>query len=379
MSSRKLLKWQDAGLIDAATRERIEAWEAEHSRPLALWAAIGIGALAIGLGVISVVAANWEEVPGQVRLALHLVLLAGLAGFIWLRGDRLEGEQPWGLEAAVFVFAILGMTFFGHIGQVYQTSSPLWQPLAAWLLLFAPLLLMRGQSWLAAALLFGTLAYACWDYVLQADRQFWERENVPDVWYSFVTAAPVLVAPVAAWMRERDGRTVFWKRLEQATLAYALGGASLICIAAGYEHFDEQALGPASQAIRAALGLVAATGVFLARKRPTGQASASILAAAGLAGLIAVPVADNEIAGGLLFMALWLVVAAASLKAGWRGAFQLAVAAIALRLIILSFELASDLLTSGFGLILAGMMVLAVAWGALRVSREFAPTREEEG
>jgi len=376
MSNRKLQSWQEAGLIDAATRERIEAWEAEHSRPLALWAAIGIGALAIGLGVISVVAANWEEVPGMVRLALHLVLLAGLAGFIGLRGDRLEAEHPWGLEAALFVLAVLGMTFFGHLGQVYQTSSPLWKPLAAWLLLFAPLILQRGQSWLTAALLMGTLIYACWDYVLQTDRPYWDREEGPYLWYTFITAAPVLMASFAAWMRERTGGGAFWKRLEQMALAYALGGASLICIAAGYEKFDEQVLSLGSHAIRAIIGLAAGAGVYFARREISGLASGAILAGAGLIGLILQPIAGEGLIGGLFFMLLWAWVAALALKAGWRGAFQLAVALIALRLIILSFELASDLLTSGFGLIVAGMMVLAVAWGALRISREFAPPKE---
>ncbi|MEL6738860.1 MAG: DUF2157 domain-containing protein, partial [Pseudomonadota bacterium] len=64
---------------------------------------------------------------------------------------------------------------------------------------------------------------------------------------------------------------------------------------------------------------------------------------------------------------------------GWRGVFQLAVAAIALRLIILSFELASDLLLSGFGLILSGLLILGIAWGAYRVSREFAPVSGSDG
>jgi hypothetical protein len=52
------------------------------------------------------------------------------------------------------------------------------------------------------------------------------------------------------------------------------------------------------------------------------------------------------------------------------------VGVIALRLVILSFELAADLLTSGFGLILAGVMILGVAWAAVRVSRRFAPRGE---
>ena len=142
MSERKLRAWQDAGLIDEAAVARILAFEAQHERPLGLWAAIGIGALAIGLGIVSVVAANWEEVPGAVRLSLHLALIAGLGGFIALRGARLAGEHSWWLEAALFVLAVLGMAFFGHLGQVYQTSAPLYVPLTAWLVLF-------GSGWLS--------------------------------------------------------------------------------------------------------------------------------------------------------------------------------------------------------------------------------------
>ena len=64
-------------------------------------------------------------------------------------------------------------------------------------------------------------------------------------------------------------------------------------------------------------------------------------------------------------------------NAHWRGVFQMAVGVIALRLIILSFELAGDLLMNGLGLIFAGMMILGVAWGAVRVSKRFAPRGEE--
>jgi hypothetical protein len=43
----------------------------------------------------------------------------------------------------------------------------------------------------------------------------------------------------------------------------------------------------------------------------------------------------------------------------------------------LSFELAGDLLASGLGLILAGCIILGVAWAALRVSQALAPARED--
>lgn len=373
---RKLKAWREAGLIDDQTLERIEAYEAEHARPLALWGAIGIGSLAIGLGVISVIAANWEDVPGQIRLAVHFALMAGIAGFLGLRGDALSQRQPWAMEAALFILAMLGMTFFGHLGQVYQTGSPLWQPLSAWLLLFAPLLLQRGQSWLTALLIVGTFAFACWDYAFAADRSFARDEDFPWLRLTVITALPIMFAPLGAWMRKTSPREVFWRRIEQSGLAYAVGGASLIAIAAGVEKFDEDIMAAQAQIIRMAMTFVAAGLVFAARRTKSGESCAAIMAGSGFIALIAFAISGDDLAGGVLFMILWAGIGFAALRAQWRGIFQLAVAVVAFRLIILSFELASDLLTSGFGLIIAGLMILGIAWAAVRISREFAPSAE---
>ena len=45
-SARRIAQWHDAGVIDAATRDRLLAYEEAHARPLLLWAVWGIGALA---------------------------------------------------------------------------------------------------------------------------------------------------------------------------------------------------------------------------------------------------------------------------------------------------------------------------------------------
>lgn len=63
------------GVINGEATERTRAYEVASSHPLALWAVVGLAALAIGLGLISVVTANWDALPGQVRLGMHLALL----------------------------------------------------------------------------------------------------------------------------------------------------------------------------------------------------------------------------------------------------------------------------------------------------------------
>lgn len=372
MGARKIEAWHRAGVIDAATRDRLIAYEAEHARPVALWAVFGIGALAVGLGLVSVVAANWEEIPGFVRLAVHLALIAaGLAVLGW-RERELAVRSPFAGEALLFVVAALGLTFFGHIGQVYQTASPLWQPLTAWLVLFSPLLLVMGRGWPAATALLGVLVWAVWDY---ADRGLRADGALPALWLAAVTALPVLVAPLAGWLRRTALRADFWRQLEQLALAYGVAGASLAASFASIDGFGRgEGLGtPTAMALRGAIGVAAGLALLALRPTLSGRMAGAILAGAGVVTALACWVSGAELGAAAIFMALWAGIAAAALKAGWRGVFQLAVGVIALRLIILSFELASDLLLSGFGLIIAGLLILGIGWAALAVSRRLAP------
>jgi hypothetical protein len=126
------------------------------------------------------------------------------------------------------------------------------------------------------------------------------------------------------------------------------------------------------------VGVIAGAGVAALRRGASGAMAGAIIAGAGVTAAMAVVVDDLDVLAALLFMALWAGIAAAALVAQWRGVFQMAVGVIALRLIILSFELAGDLLTNGLGLIAAGLLILGVAWAAVRVSKRFAPAAEDD-
>lgn len=381
MSARRIAHWHEAGIIDAATRDRLLAYEDAHARPLLLWAVWGIGALAIGLGFVSVVAANWEDIPGLVRLGVHLALIAGLLGLVFFREDRLAEGSPWSVEALVFITAALGLTFFGHLGQVYQTSSPLWQPLAVWLALFAPLLLLTGRSWPTALAVVGGAVWTAWEYASAMTGNGVPR-NPGTIWLAWLGAAvalPVTLALAGGWMRARSRRPDFWRRIEQLALTYAVALASLACAVASGGGFGDSSLLAGTPSLACGV-VIALAGIahFAVRPGVSGQMAAAIITEAGITIAAAEWANDRIVPAALLFFVLWAGIAAAALRAHWRGVFQLAVGVIAFRLIILSFELAADLLTSGFGLILSGLMILGVAWVAVRVSKRFAPDAEPD-
>lgn len=379
MDENKLKAWEKAGLIDPVTANRINTWEAAHRRPLALWAIMGIAALAIGLGLISIVAANWDAMPGSLRLVIHFALIAGLAAFLYFGQIQLAGERPWLHEAALFLFGILGLGFLGHLGQVYQTSSPLWPPLLAWLLLFAPLLLVQGHSWLTAAALMLAMVIAAWsaalslqdDYTRLTDGTILPRSAT-------LVSLPILAAGVAAWMRDFSNWDTFWRRLRQLALDYAIGGASLIVTISAFQRWpDNQSAGAILGAlyIVALFGLTTAAIIRFAQRSLADRANAFILVLTAMATVASYIVSGSHLMAGILFLMLWAGIAAANLHANRPGLFRFAVGVIAIRLILLSFELGENLLTSGSGLVASGLLSLGISWGALQISSYFAPGR----
>lgn len=378
MNERKLKAWIDAGVIDGDAAARIRAFEAEHARPLALWAVIGIGALAIGLGIVLVVAANWDDIPAMVRLGIHLGVLATALGFGWWQGDRLRQRNPWIEEALLFVIGALGLTFFAHLGQAYQTTSPLWQPLLTWLALLGPLLLLRGQSWLTALalMLAATVAainYGTGHYSLSDGR--WVAPEAREA--AIVTSLPVLAAGLGAFLRLFPSRANLGLRIEQLGMIYGVGMVSLFTLIASFmgRSLDEQfELGPLG--LRTVVLLVVAAMVLVAHRAVSGRAAAAVLCGAGFIVAFCAAAAGHPVFGAILFILLWTGIAAASIHGGWRATFQVAVAMVALRLIVLSFQLDDDLLGSGLGLIFSGVLILGVAWGAVKIARRFAPPRE---
>jgi hypothetical protein len=199
---------------------------------------------------------------------------------------------------------------------------------------------------------------------------------------ALATGAPVLIAGLAAW-RHGTAREDFWQRLEQAASAYAVGGASLIAVASGFERWPAA---PEGDLILTALivyvlfGGVTALLVWRGRPGRAGRSQALVYVACGATGPLAWAISGRPLAAALLFMALWTLIAAAGLRGagvgGGRGDFQAAIGLIAIRLIVLSFELAGDLLTTGAGLIVSGVLVLAVAFAALRIAKRYAPPAE---
>ena len=373
----KIDAWLDADIIDAATATKIRAFENTPKRPLMLWAIIGIGALTILLGIISLVAANWDVISAEARLTIHLIAFIAMAAFYYWRSRSVKGEDDYYFnDAQLVILGALGLSFPPHLGQAYQLDGPVWPIMLAWLVAFSPLMLLRGRGWPVAL---GWMA-ALFTFIISF---MGERSDITSDHYNWglgfhdalLIALPIAAGYAASWWNTRSSRDWFWPRIEQLALVWQLVVVSSLVLAAADFGTANDGVYYLTLPLAVILILLPLPLLKMAdRKEAIG--AVAVAAACGAALLLASFGLHGTIPAALLFIALWVAIAFASLIPGWRALFQIAVAVVALRVIILSFELSDDLFSSGLGLVLSGFIMLGVAWLAIRVGRKYAPDKE---
>lgn len=152
-----------AGLITEDTAAQIRDFYAHQAdtAPNRLLLIFGIlGALLTGLGVMLVVAHNWDELPRGVQVGLGFVppVLGYLAGIYVLL--RRAGEPAWHEAVATFIFLATGACM-ALITQIYNLPGALSDFLLGWALMGAPLIFLLRSSMASLLFIMAITWYAC--------------------------------------------------------------------------------------------------------------------------------------------------------------------------------------------------------------------------
>lgn len=125
----------------------------------------------IGLGIISIIASNWQEISAIVKLGADIMLLAATAAAL----VRAYYKKPQRLTPLSIFYALLIAASIGLVAQVFQLSSHSFSSVAMlWCLLTAPLLLLNSAMvfpffWLP---LFFTASFNLWVLPWLTDKPF---------------------------------------------------------------------------------------------------------------------------------------------------------------------------------------------------------------
>lgn len=122
-------------LKDRDVRDACESLEprALEWRAFLQGTALTLGALGIGLGVIFIVAANWQEFGRFARMGLVAALISACCALAAVRGT----QHPVS-HAALFVAALAVGALLAVLGQTYHTGSGVEKLLLIWALLILP-------------------------------------------------------------------------------------------------------------------------------------------------------------------------------------------------------------------------------------------------
>jgi uncharacterized membrane protein len=156
---KKLNSWLRAEIIDQDTAEKIRQFEIKSGRKGVFFVLSGLGGLALGAGVIALVASNWEFFPSWLKLAVDIFIMVALS-FGIISTDATA--KYWQKETLIIVYYLVFLASIGLVGQVYQLGSPIYQGMILWTLGSAPFVLMGVSRSLAVFWLVGILTtYAC--------------------------------------------------------------------------------------------------------------------------------------------------------------------------------------------------------------------------
>jgi uncharacterized membrane protein len=394
--NKKLHKWHQAGLIDQQTLLAIEEFEHTHSKPMVLWAAGGLGAFAIVIGVISVVAANWLFIPDAVKLGVALFLCTALAFAIYQVHQNSVSQSTELLESAssssswlkdVLIILYYGFTLatMALIGQTYQLDGSVAGLLLVWTVVTLPLILLAKGRFIATVWVIATAI----TYALNADELFkfskntlgFTQSNAEAVAMCFILLGPLvfIVLSRLPWLTQH--RPQFSKQISNLSwLVIIVGG-----FFAQFLWYSDDVVGEIPLIVFIVTGIATALTCWFIptlynnERENTHFVMMAVLLCVYLLASIACWHTDKlNIVGAITNLLYLCLLAWAALKISSTGLFNFITAIIAIRVLFIYFEVFGSLIQTGIGLIIGGLLTLLLAWLWFKKSGQLAGHLSQE-
>jgi uncharacterized membrane protein len=364
---KSLENWTAEGIITDAQRKSIISFEESRSGGARTrWALYGfliLGISVVGIGIISLIAANWDEIPGSVKIFIDFMILLGVA-FTVLRLDRREKDILY--DAALSFFALLVLASIGLISQVLHTGGELYMALFFWTAIIFPLSLFSKKGFLPYLWTAGFLgALASWS---ASEASWWQRIGDDDeaiialgLMLPFLCLFFSSVMERIALLRLHAGAFARWG------LAGFLGLVFFTDIYLSQEEvdFSVKVLAPAGLLI---LFFIAA--LFSETKKSLKEKATVLMMIIItilpylpliLSGDVDISRTGNEFYGALYSIMMLLFAGALFIIRDNRRLFNAMTFLAGIRFLVVYFQVFEDLASTGFGLIFSGMIIIGVS------------------
>ncbi len=167
------------GVITEETADKIKEYYKVKSGSSTNWLFIvfGIlGAILVGLGIILIIAHNWDELPRSTKTFfafLPLLIGQGICGYALIKK---QDSIAWRESGTAFLFFSVGACI-SLVSQIYNMPGNLSSFLFIWMLLCLPLIYVMRSSIASLLFLIGITYYACetsyWSHPSAESHMYW--------------------------------------------------------------------------------------------------------------------------------------------------------------------------------------------------------------
>lgn len=333
--------------------------EYEKSRPQKSWILSGflaLGIVIVCVGIISLVAANWDQISGHTKLVADFLLLScvGFATINWR-------AHTYAFDALLMLFMCLALASIGLISQVFHTGGELYEALLFWSLITAPpMLAARTQGppliWIITAL--GSCIYA-----MVENKFLYALVRHAEPTLFMTTTLVAAFASIAA--RILSGNS-------PQTRAFRSAAIIAMIIALGFiEVFGAESRIAGSEAGRIFvpylpghfMAILCVIGIANQKSYKKSQVLALTMALVAFILPFHFPALaiKASVAYASCSVLTATLIAAFCASIGAKRTFNLMLLLIAVRFVILYFQALGGLAMTGFGLVISGLVVIASA------------------
>ncbi|WP_185903117.1 DUF2157 domain-containing protein [Bacteriovorax stolpii] len=350
---KKMDLWLKEKVIDIETYSKIIDYEKSNFRLSGSHFVLGLGVVAIAVGIISVIAANWYNISKETKILLNIIFLILLASQTYFSFKK---NYKYLLEifSTLYFFSIIAT--FALFGQVYNVTNDIFITLSYWLLLGTPLIMLTKTKYVAyfySALILG--------WAIAGVRYF---SHTLTSSYSMFVLIPIVVFYFSLLFKilGKNEISESLKNLARFSLSILF-----MIVAPLLWRVDQNFPIEASKAI---VSIFVSVPIFfyLFKKFSMHWTLVALLIYFYIQIPVILSIGDQKELSAIFFILIWLSIGYLSYEDKNKKLFDISFVVISLRIIVIYFEVFGSLLNTGIGLIATGcfLMIAFYLWNAYR-------------
>ncbi|HPQ68131.1 MAG TPA: DUF2157 domain-containing protein [bacterium] len=373
---RMLSRWQEQGLLTAEQQSAIVAHERDNvAVGRGRWVLYGLlmtGGCVLGIGIISLIAANWRAIPGWIKMTTDFALLIAM-GMTLIR--LYDEKREMAFELVSLVFSLFCLASIGLVVQVFHLHLPIHRALLLTLALVLPVSL-AARRWFMPQLWVVGLLVALTLTVIEEKTLMNGLFGLRVSYYTKLLAVPLILLALS-------NVTSSIEKLHRFAWAFTLwsfiAGFVMICVGDVTSSMKDIELSMTGLIPITILAMIAGGSLYLRRKLHDKVKVVTLILLAWMLALVLLymPIRERafsfairtDFLGAMFSIVAFFLLAALFVMLGKPNCFNMITIAITLRFLIVYFQVFGSLIKTGVGLIVSGLLIigLGIVWFKIRL------------